>query len=230
MDEPIQSTTQLFREAVQRDMAAVWYQSSSTLVTALITALVVLVISLGVCRIIPNLRDKVGIGAGVAFIAALIGFLTGHVTGNSRIAITGDITPVLLAGMAGIFVLSLSHEHLNTALAGIFVASFGLSFFQGATLGSHHRNLTTMAVAQAAAAKELQIENSPKLDLGMRPLPPTTTVPLSPQFIPTLPQTFIPKNPFTNPGTFMPSPNSGPILVIPQDSSFWKNAIRGHDG
>jgi hypothetical protein len=226
MGNALQENMAVFLGAVQRDLGAVWLQSSSTLGTAFVSAVIFFLSSFLVCRCLPSLRDKVGLGSGVAFVAAFIGFLTGHVTGNSRTAIAGDITPVLLAGVAGIFVLSLNHERLNTALAGIFVIAFGFTFFQGATLGSHHRQITTVQPSQVvvvpSTSTSLAPANAPTVDFGAiarqpRTTPRTLPMPANPVF-PTIPNTFRPVYSWDNPIFFGSQQGNGQIFVVPQDS------------
>lgn len=227
----------LLSQAVTRDLGAVWFQSTSTLLVAVFSGLVAFVLSFLVCLSIPQLRRSLWLGAGVAFIAALIGFLTGHVTGNSRTSITGDVTPVLLAGVAGIFVLSLNHERLNTALAGVFVAAFGLSFFQGAGLGSFHRELTTASAqatvivappAQEEKAEDTDAETTPSFDLGAlrgttpqtlpQPLPWPLPLPIPGQDDPTVPPVFRPVPDIWNPYQFVPPGGQG-NWYLPQDQN-----------
>lgn len=135
--------------ATSRDLQIVWLQAGSSLTVAASTATLVAIVSLliGLCH--PVHRKQWALVSGVAFVAAFIGFLTGHVTGNSRTPATGDIIPVLLAGVGGIFVLSLNHERISTYFAGVFVLSFGLTFFQGATLGAFHRNVSAALASQS---------------------------------------------------------------------------------
>ena len=133
--------------------------------------------------------------------AAFIGFLTGHVTGNSRTAVVGDITPVLLAGVGGLFVLSLSHERINSFLAGIFVMAFGMTFFQGSVLGSYHRNLSVNLIATQAALSSKEGNSDTDEIVGVSwgmPLPPMGTVGLpGSNPLPTSPLPVMPTLPFT---------------------------------
>lgn len=218
----------LLSQAVTRDLGAVWFQSTSTLLVALLSGLVAFTLSFLICRSVPQLRNSLWLGAGVAFIAALIGFLTGHVTGNSRTPITGDVTPVLLAGVAGIFVLSLNHERLNTALAGIFVAAFGLSFFQGASLGSFHRELTTassqitviVAPPVQGETDDTEADATPSLDLGALrgAMPQTLPFPIPGPVDPTVPPVFRPVPDIWNPYQFVPPRGQG-NWYLPQDQT-----------
>jgi hypothetical protein len=121
--------------------------------------------------------------------------------------------------MAGIFVLSLSHERINTALAGVFVATFGLTFFQGATLGSYHRQVTTtetqvpVVVTVPTLPSDDESNGLPSVDLGAllndneNTVPFTLPFPWPPQVQPnpTIPQTFLPVPQTTwNPYQFVP--------------------------
>lgn len=194
--------------ALLRDLTAIWRQSSSTVLVAFVLAIAVLFLSSIIFRILPQQRQHAALGAGVAFVAAFIGFLTGHVTGNSRTAVVGDITPVLLAGVGGLFVLSLSHERINSFLAGTFVMAFGMTFFQGTVLGSYHRTLTTnVMVTQQATEAETgnDKDESPTADaakviwgnLYSQPPGDLTDWRPNPLPMPTLPMPALPTLPFT---------------------------------
>jgi len=60
--------------ALLRDLQAIWRQSSSTVLVALAIASIVLIVSAIVCRILPQQRQHIALGAGVAFVGSVYWF------------------------------------------------------------------------------------------------------------------------------------------------------------
>lgn len=104
---------------------------------------------------------------GSSFVLTFLAFISGHLTGNTRETVIGDVAPALLAGSGALFALSFLQSRIQPLFAGYLAFVFASFFFFGVVLGGHHRELAKSAEATRSQhdpqLRAVEIETPPRL-------------------------------------------------------------------
>lgn len=73
------------------------------------------------------------------FICAFVAYLAGFSSGNARESAMGDVIPILLGGLAGLYMLSKTDETITRSFAGSIIFVFATTFFIGTAFGADNR-------------------------------------------------------------------------------------------
>ena len=102
---------------------------------------------------------------GLVFVFSFIALVTGYITGNSRTTVTGDVLPVLLSGLGGLFALGIAKSKIDKALVSVGSFSFATAIFLGISFGSINREKSDNVDAAVRSVVEQEyIESLKKLN------------------------------------------------------------------
>jgi len=121
------------------DLEIVATRVSSTILSALLLSAFLSIVAAALAFSMRRRRKDLPILIGSTSTLAFIAFIAGHLSGNARETVIGDVTPVLLTGVGFLFTLSFIQKEIPISLSGIVTVIFSLSFFMGIQLGVLHR-------------------------------------------------------------------------------------------
>ena len=136
---------------------------------------VVLAIAAGIVSLVVGFliffdwRDAYRVALSSA-VLVVVSWLAGHLTGNSREAAVGDVTPVLLTGVGALFVLSIVTQKVDTTFAGWLAVQFSVFFYLGVGLGTMDRYSYASTVDQRSLPTSTS-EANPSDGILLSPMP-----------------------------------------------------------